>query len=319
MANPNLGTNSPQSTTSSAISEAEPLTKLSDILAGFNFEQWEAKRKARREKLKPEYCAKYGAATLTDSEFSALETAELRLKECDDCNGFACNKVTEKYRRPRISAIDGRLKIETVLCDVWLNTAGKKQCLKAGLPMKYSARSFEDYKVTADNKEAVRLAKWFVSEPRDKGLYLYGGAGTGKTFLAALITREYVLQMKSAIFGDVPQLLTELKKTFNDPTLSSEQILDRYCRCKLLVLDDLGAGQITDWAVEILYRIINSRYNDERLTVVTSNYDLDGLAQRLIVRDSKGKVVDAFSAERIVSRLKEMCYQGFLGTKDRRG
>lgn len=318
MAKPNITTNSPQSMTSSESTEAEPLTKLSDILIGFNFEQWQAKRKARLEKLKPEYCAKYGAASLTDSEFATLETAELRLKECEHCNGFACNKVTEKYRRPQISAIDGRLKVESALCDVWFNAAGKKQCLKAGLPMKYATRSFEDYKVTADNKEAVRLAKWFVSQPRDKGLYLYGGAGTGKTFLAALITREYVLQMKSAIFGDVPQLLNDLKKTFNDPSLSSEQILDRYCRCKLLVLDDIGAGQITDWAVEIIYRIINSRYNDERLTVVTSNYDLDGLAQRLIVRDRQGKVVDDFSAERIVSRLKEMCYQAFLGTKDRR-
>lgn len=323
MDNESTNTSNRPNTPSSTSGNAKPLTRLSEILVGFNFEEWQAQRTAHREKLKPEYCAQYGLKVLTDEEFNTLEEAKIRLKECAGCNGCYCNKAVAKFHRPTITTQDGRLKIETGLCEVWREVAGKEQCRKAGIPGKYTARTFADYNVTADNERAVKLARWFTADTRDKDLYFYGGAGTGKTFLASLIAREYVLQMKSAVFGDVPQLLNDLKKTFDRKScdeiqFTSEQILDRYCRCKLLVLDDLGAGQITEWAVGILYRIINNRYNDEKLTVVTSNYGLDELEERLIAKERDGKIVDEFSAKRIVSRLKEMCYKAFLGTADRR-
>lgn len=292
---------------------------MSEILRGFNFEEWRAKRNARREKLKPEYCERYGLKTLTDREFDDLEQAHFRLKECEGCGKRYCNKATEKFRHPLITARNGQLKIETVLCEVWLKECYKEQCRRSGIPMKYAARTFEDYNKTAENEQAVKLAQWFLADNQNKGLYFYGGAGTGKTFLASLIAREYVLRSKSVIFGDVPLLLNELKRTFSDPTQSTEELLDRYCRSKLLILDDIGAGQVTEWTVGVLYQIINNRYNDEKVTIVTSNYDLEELEGRLIPKDKYGNALDEFSAKRIVSRLKEMCYQAFLGTKDRRG
>ena len=287
------------------------LTRLSDILVGFNFDQWQAERNARREKLKPEFCAKYGLQSLTDEEAGKIEYAEFQLKECVDCSERFCNKATKKFRRPLITSEDGKLKIETVLCDVWLKECYKEQCQLSGIPMKYATLTFKDYTVTADNEQAVKLAQWFLSDNRQKGLYFYGGAGTGKTFLASLIAREYVLRSKDVVFGDVPLLLNELKRAFNNPTQSAEEVLERYCRSKLLILDDLGAGQVTDWTVGILYQIVNNRYNDGKVIIVTSNYDLSELEKQL-------NVSDEFSAKRIVSRLAEMCYQGFLGTLDRR-
>ena len=107
-------------------------------------------------------------------------------------------------------------------------------------------------------------------------------------------------------------LLSELKRTFNDPAKSTEGLLDRYCQCTLLVMDDIGAGQTTEWNVGIVYQIINARYNNELPTIITSNYDLDNLGRRL---SSSG---DTYSAQRIVSRLSQMCALGFLGTVDRR-
>jgi DNA replication protein DnaC len=69
--------------------------------------------------------------------------------------------------------------------------------------------------------------------------------------------------------------------------------LDRLAAADLLHIDDLGAEHRTDWVLEQLYTIINSRYEDERSTVVTSNLGRDELAQQL--------------GERIVSRLEGMC------------
>lgn len=269
-----------------------------------------------RANRKPQYETRYGVK-LTDEQYKTVDKVLVRLPECENCNGTHCNKTVGRYQRPKVTVDGGGLKAEFELCDVWRNVAYKEQCRRSGVPVKYIGKTFDDYSVTAGNKKAVDSAKWFVRAPRDRGLYFYGGTGTGKTFLASLTAQEIVRQRRELIFGDVPELLKRLKETFDKG--GTEQIFNRYIKTPLLILDDFGAGQITDWSVGILYQIINDRYNANRPVIVTSNYDLDGLRERLIVRDSKGKVVDAFSAERIVSRLKEMCYQGFLGTKDRRG
>ena len=284
---------------------------MSEVLASFDLDKWKAANAERRAKLKDEYCDKYGLKTMTEQELSALDEAEFRLKECDGCGHVYCNKAANKFHRPLITVTDGQLKIETVLCEVWYKECLPRQCRKAGIPGKYAARTFGDYEVTADNNRAVKMARWFLDDKRDKWLYFYGGAGTGKTFLASLIARQYVMRSEGVVFGDVPLLLSELKRTFNNAELSTESLLDRYCQSRLLVLDDVGAGQATEWNVGIVYQIINARYNNELPTIITSNYDLNNLGRRFASGDD-------YSAQRIISRLNEMCVLGFLGTKDRR-
>ena len=91
-----------------------------------------------------------------------------------------------------------------------------------------------------------------------------------------------------------------------------------YSDCDLLILDDLGAGKITDWSVGVLYQIINARYNSEKPIIATSNYDFKGLAEALSVRDQSGRIVDALTGKRIVSRLREITFSVSLGENDRR-
>lgn len=172
------------------------------------------------------------------------------------------------------------------------------------IPLRFIGKSFSDYQITPDNAESVKIAKWYTAEKPAQGLYLYGECGTGKTFLASLIAQEF-----DSLFTDTPTLMDELKATFDGG--DTESLLKRYTQCGLLILDDIGAGQITPWNVGILYRIINARYNANKPIIATSNYDLDGLTAIL----SK---IDAFTAKRITSRLSEMCIQAFLGLKDRR-
>lgn len=281
-----------------------PMVLLGDMFDGLSIADALKELKAKVATLKPQYEAKYGK--LTDEKYRLIRDAEFHQRECEYCNGKFCNKPVNPFERPHITA-DG--KVEMRLCEVWRKVAAIEQCERSGLPRKYIKRTFDDYEVTKDNAEAVKAAQWFLRKPRDKGLYLYGGAGTGKTFLASLIACEHIRNGKRAIFGDVPELLSELKKTFDKG--GTEQVLNRYMKTPLLVLDDFGAGQITEWTVGILYQIINNRYNNDRVTIVTCNYDLEGLGERLSRQDS-------FGGQRIISRLKEMTYQAFLGTVDRR-
>lgn len=289
--------------------EREPETSVVSIGAILDSSILKNMINQRHATMKPQYAARYGVK-LTDEQYSALDKVLFHLPECDDCRGICCNKTVGKYLRPKVSVTENGIEAEMELCDVWRNVAYKKQCFNVGIPGKYTGKTFADYKVTADNKQAVDMAKWFVREPRDKGLYFFGGTGTGKTYLASLTAQELVRQRRDIIFGDVPELLKRLKETFDKG--GTEQVLNRYVKTPVLVLDDFGAGQITEWTVGVLYQIINERYNANRPVIVTSNYDLNGLGERLTLKN------DDFSAERIVSRLKEMCYQAFLGTKDRR-
>ena len=181
---------------------------------------------------------------------------------------------------------------------------------RAKIPAKYAGKTFSDYKRTEDNAEAVQIALWYVAEMPRRSLYLYGECGTGKTFLASLIAQAFSEKFKRVIFGDVPSLLDEIKRTFNGNG-STQEIIDRYCESDLLVLDDLGAGQITGWNVGQLYQIVNRRYSTNSPIIVTSNFDYQDLETRLASEDK-------FSAKRIVSRLSEMCEVAYLGTNDRR-
>ena len=151
-------------------------------MKGFNFEQWQAEYAARREKLKSEYCAEYGLKSLTDSEFCDLERARRQLQECDGCGKVYCNKVYEKFRRPLITTQDGRLKIKTVLCDVWLKEVFGEECQRAGIPLKYAARTFDDYEITAANARAVKTAQWFLAGDPKKVSTFTANAAREKLF-----------------------------------------------------------------------------------------------------------------------------------------
>ena len=252
------------------------------------------------------------------AEFDTLKADE---KFCEGCKGGECPKVDKWFKGYRLDKYyfgdwdkSGLWRIFSKKCPHKIRYDCQKNLselmIKSGLPQLYADKSFADYEVTADNSQAVKLAIWFCSKKPPRSLYLYGGVGIGKTFLATLIGKEFLLNGKEVIFGDVPTLLSKIKQTFNGAG-SAEEIIGSYRTCDLLILDDIGAGQLTEWSAGILYQVINDRYNFKKPLIITSNFDFKGLQERLA-----GK--DAFSAARIISRLNEMCFEGFLGTKDRR-
>lgn len=267
--------------------------------------EWQAKRESNRARV----LKQYGLSTINDEHLNAIIIAEESDAQCKECNGVNCRKVRdgERYQRHSINGVE----VEQVECEVGQRLRleeerdRRKMCL---IPAKYHDATFKDYELNDDNARAGKMAAWFVATYPARWLYFYGECGTGKTFLASIIAQEFLRRKKRVVFGDVPSLLEAIKRTFKG---GGEDLLERYCNCDLLILDDLGAGQVTEWSVGVLYQIINDRYNEGKRVIVTSNFDLDKLERRL-------KGADDFSATRIISRLSEMCEVGFLGTTDRR-
>ena len=119
-----------------------------------------------------------------------------------------------------------------------------------------------------------------------------GDVGTGKTTLAMLVSKAALDAGRTSAIYSLPRLLNVLRDTIDEQD-GVIDLLDRLTAVDLLHIDDVGAENRTDWALEELYSIVNSRYEDERSIVITTNLQPDELAEQITART--------------VSRLVEMC------------
>ena len=122
--------------------------------------------------------------------------------------------------------------------------------------------------------------------PIESSVYLYGETGTGKTLKACqyLMAQELDNYMKIQFgkchFVSVPHFFNQLKNQFNDGSANFDLIAE-LCTVDFLVLDEIGIKKVNDWAIETLYYIINHRYEWKLKTVITSNYSLQELSEKL--------------------------------------
>lgn len=150
-----------------------------------------------------------------------------------------------------------------------------------------------------------------------QGFYIHGPAGVGKSHQAALLMAEVLTcrrQMPAEVANpsiqwiNVPRMFFELKATLpgnsnREGRQTEEQIVLNYSSCFWLALDDLGAEKLSDWAMQILYLIIGSRYDNELTTVITSNISLEDMAHSM-------------ADDRLSSRIGGMCTEVEFTGKD---
>ena len=172
--------------------------------------------------------------------------------------------------------------------------------------------TFENYKITNKNKNAYENVKKYVDKlikgTTNKGLFITGAYGAGKTYLASCIANEIIKNGKSVIFGTLIQLLDFIRDSYSDSEVSDKDYLNLYSSVDLLVIDDLGKEKPTEWVLEKLFLIVNNRYNNYLPIVITTNYKRNQLRERLCINKNYS-IVDS-----IISRLYEMC--GGIEIKD---
>jgi DNA replication protein DnaC len=175
----------------------------------------------------------------------------------------------------------------------------KARKLAGVIPRRYQGVSFDRPPVTHMPLDVVRAVRGYVGALAERlaegrGIWFSGDVGTGKTTLAMLISAEALRGGHSVAIYSLPRLLGLLRDTFDEESDASLGVLlERLAAVELLHIDDVGAEQSSPWVLEQLYTIVNSRYEDRRAVMITTNLPEDELREQI--------------GERTVSRLVEMC------------
>ena len=195
----------------------------------------------------------------------------------------------------RKKAIEREEQLERERKEMEAVAALKKQSL---MDDRLADANFENFQQTKQNSRHLRLCRRYAEcfnemMEKNQGLLFYGGVGTGKTYAAACIANYLLSRRRSVVMTSFVKLLESMMNFKEDDSV----LISRLNRAKLLIIDDLGAERSTDFALEKVYNIVDSRYRAKLPVILTTNLSMDELMQATDIRYT-----------RIYDRIFEMCY-----------
>jgi DNA replication protein DnaC len=231
---------------------------------------------------------------------------------CSICGGSGLRVVQE----------EGRQFAQDCICRI--ERRAEQMLGRAHIPRRYEHCILESYDINLPYSHRTQVsarltAKKFIEgyplETDGKGLLLTGSIGVGKTHLAVAILQALVTERgATGLFYDYRDLLKQVQNSYNSQVRETElEVLRPVFEAEVLVLDELGASKPTDWVWDTVAHILNTRYNDRRTTIITTNYPNAGplgteSGARASVRESmREETLGDRIGERMRSRLQEMC------------
>ncbi len=202
-------------------------------------------------------------------------------------------------------------------CDCRVQARSQALLAAARIPKRYEHCELSEFDTRYEGshpsqQKALLEARGFVEHypVESTGLLLIGPIGVGKTHLAVGIMKELIVHKGIAcLFYDYRELLKEIQNSYNDSVKATElEVLRPVFETEVLVLDELGAVKPTEWVWDTVSLILNTRYNDNRTTIITTNFENKPAgavagARAVTREESLGDRI----GERMRSRLHEMC------------
>jgi DNA replication protein DnaC len=220
-------------------------------------------------------------------------------------------------------------------CECRAERRAARMLERAHIPKRYEHCTLVDFDTEYSGADkslrAARLmARSFVEgypvETEGKGLLLTGDVGVGKTHIAVGLLKELVTERGvQGLFYDYRELLKQVQNSYNPQVAATELgILRPVFEAEVLVLDELGAAKPSEWVWDTVAQILNSRYNERRTTIITTNYANEAGLMAAVGESAKSQAGRAMRAEtlgdrigeRMLSRLQEMCVVVEMRGKD---
>src|ERR1700691_519800 len=268
--------------------------------------------------------------------------------DCPNCEGSGWKVVERTIEGAQALAADrpgagaGEPKmVWAVPCDCTTGDKTERALQRARVPERYRHCDFENYETDNEIENVTReqlaaynrslnQAKMFVQRfaqeyspvpgmQSEDGILLMGPCGVGKTHLAVSALKTIVLRGHTGLFYDYRELLKAIQDSYNPENQATEMsVLEPVLKTEILVLDDVGSSKPSPWALETVGHVLNTRYNEKRVTLLTTNFldsdaGADGAAppasSRVIGRRAPA-IEDSLTervGKRIRPRLYEMC------------
>ncbi|HVP64508.1 MAG TPA: ATP-binding protein [candidate division Zixibacteria bacterium] len=230
--------------------------------------------------------------------------------DCKSCGGTGWKRVSEQRH--------GRAVESAARCECVHGQKIDRLLKQARVPARYEHCELSNFEHQGSFKSlasAHMAARKFVEEypVESAGLLIIGPIGVGKTHLAVGIMKELMTKKGvQCLFYDYRELLKEIQNSWNPQVQVTEmEVLTKVFEAEVLVLDELGAVRPSEWVWDTVSHILNTRYNDKRTTIITTNY-LDQPPGGTAVRSTDGRqrteeTLGDRIGERMRSRLHEMC------------
>jgi DNA replication protein DnaC len=263
--------------------------------------------------------------------------------DCPNCQGSGW-KVVERTTegaqalasaetaRPGAAAGEPKM-VWAVPCDCTTSDRPDRALARARVPERYRHCDFENFETDNDIENVAReqLQAWnrsltqaklvvqrFAEEfpvGSENGLLLMGPCGAGKTHLAVAALKQIVVRGHSGLFYDYRELLKQIQDSYNAESQSTEMsVLEPVLKAELLVLDDVGSSKPSLWALETVGHVLNTRYNERRVTLLTTNYletdaGAGGAAGTPRVAGMRTPSIEDSLTERVGKRIRSRLYE----------
>ncbi|MCI9280322.1 MAG: ATP-binding protein [Bacilli bacterium] len=246
---------------------------------------------------------------------SRLKNTCQEIKNCRNCQGlFQCQNGLEGHiDTPKIE--ENRLYFTYYPCKYY-----QKMVLKDNESNRLKKVMLKDIDLKLNDKKQSKVIKWldtfydhFDLGKIQKGLYLHGNFGSGKTFLTSAFLHE--LEEKKNIHVEIIYI-TDLIRDLKDDFFEFADKMDWYCKVEVLMLDDLGAEKVTDWVRdEVLGPLLQYRMSQGKTTFFTSNLTIEELEEHFSLTKSSE---DRVKARRLIERIKYLTVDMELVSESRR-
>lgn len=239
--------------------------------------------------------------------------------EFDHCKNCKClseckNKIRGYSLVP--SKDKNRIVFTYKACGYTMNESYKNNIELFDVPSSIKNANFKNLYKDKNRIEIIKKMKSYLNnyfDNKEKAIYLHGSFGSGKTYLVAALLNELAKKEVKGIVIHLPEFLRGLKESFSS---DYSEKFDAIKKAPILLIDDIGAEYLTNWARdEVLEPILQYRMDEALSTFFTSNFTIEELEKHLAVTSNS---IDRVKAKRIIERIKQLAEPYELVSKNYR-